>query len=85
MQPSVHITRRVAVLSVELEHLEARFAAAGSASAVDLDLYQRTANSLRRLLEAVGMQRRARDITTPSVASYVDHVNTQTIDEEAAP
>jgi hypothetical protein len=57
------ITRRVAVLSVELEHLEARFATAGSASAEDLDLYQRTANSLRRLLEAVGLQRRPRDVT----------------------
>src|SRR5262245_2792713 len=57
------ITRRVAVLSVELEHLEARFATAGSASAEDLDLYQRTANSLRRLLEAVGLQRRPVDVT----------------------
>ena len=57
------ITRRVAVLSVELEHLEARFATAGAASAEDLDLYQRTANSLRRLLEAVGLQRRPRDVT----------------------
>ena len=57
------ITRRVAVLSVELEHLEARFATAGEASAEDLDLYQRTSNSLRRLLESVGLQRRPRDVT----------------------
>jgi hypothetical protein len=57
------ITRRVAVLSVELEHLEARFATAGAASAEELDLYQRTANTLRRLLEAVGLQRRPRDVT----------------------
>jgi hypothetical protein len=78
------ITRRVAVLSVELENLEARFATAGSASADDLDLYQRTANSLRRLLEAVGLQRRAKDVT-PSVADYLDHINKQTIDQEAAP
>ena len=41
--------------------------------------------ALRRLLEAIGITRRARDITTPSVADYVDHINTQTIDEEAAP
>jgi hypothetical protein len=78
------ITRRVAVLSVELENLEARFATAGSASADDLDLYQRTANSLRRLLEAVGLQRRAKDVT-PSVADYLDHINRQTIDQEAVP
>ena len=78
------ITRRVAGLSVELENLEARFATAGSASAEDLDLYQRVANSLRRLLEAVGLQRRPRDVT-PSVADYLDHMNKQTIDEKAAP
>jgi hypothetical protein len=68
------IVRRVAVLSVELEHLEARFATAGEASAEDLDLYQRTANSLRRLLEAVGLQRRTRDVT-PTVADYLKHVD----------
>jgi hypothetical protein len=69
------ITRRVAVLSVELENLEARFATAGSATADDLDLYQRTANSLRRLLEAVGLHRRAKDITPPSVSDYLSHIN----------
>jgi hypothetical protein len=68
------IVRRVAVLSVELEHLETRFATAGEANAADLDLYQRTANSLRRLLEAVGLQRRPRDVT-PSVADYLEHLN----------
>jgi hypothetical protein len=56
------IIRRCAVLTVELEHLEFLFATAGEATADQLDLYQRTANSLRRLLEAVGLQRRARDI-----------------------
>jgi hypothetical protein len=78
------ITRRVAVLSVELENLEARFATAGSATTEDLDLYQRTANSLRRLLEAVGLQRRARDVTPPSIKDYVAHVEQRTIDGEAA-
>jgi hypothetical protein len=68
------ITRRVAVLSVELENLEARFATAGAASPDDLDLYQRTANSLRRLLEAVGLQRRAKDVT-PDPLSYAREVN----------
>ena len=64
------ITRRIAVLSVELENLEMRFANAGSASAVDLDLYQRVANTLRRLLEAIGLQRRAKDITPPDALHY---------------
>ena len=56
------IIRRAAVLTTELEQLEVRFATAGEASADDLDAYQRCANSLRRLLEAVGLQRRARDV-----------------------
>jgi hypothetical protein len=56
------IIRRAAVLTTELERMESKFALAGEASADDLDAYQRCANSLRRLLEAVGLQRRARDV-----------------------
>jgi hypothetical protein len=56
------IVRRAAVLTTELELLEAKFAAAGSASSDDLDLYARTSGNLRRLLEAIGLQRRPRDI-----------------------
>jgi hypothetical protein len=51
------IVRRVATLTVELERMEAVFAVAGEAQPNQLDLYQRTANSLRRLLEAIGLQR----------------------------
>ena len=56
------IVRRACVLTVELERLEKKFALAGEASADDIDLYQRVANSLRRLLEAVGIRRRPRDV-----------------------
>jgi hypothetical protein len=56
------IIRRAATLTVELERLEAKFALAGEASVQDLDAYQRGANTLRRLLGAVGLQRRAREI-----------------------
>lgn len=76
------IVRRAAVLTTELEMLETRFALAnGEASADALDLYQRTANSLRRLLEAIGLQRRTRNVT-PSVADYVRRINEQ--NEDAA-
>ena len=51
------IIRRACVLTVELEQLEVRFATAGQSSPEDLDLYQRTAGGLRRLLEAIGIQR----------------------------
>jgi hypothetical protein len=56
------IIRRASVLTVELERLEAKFASAGEADVDGLDLYQRTAGNLRRLLEAVGIQRRSKDI-----------------------
>jgi hypothetical protein len=56
------IIRRAAVLTVELERLEAKFAAAGQADIEDLDCYARIASNLRRLLESVGLRRRAKDI-----------------------
>jgi hypothetical protein len=64
------IVRRAATLTVELERLEAVFAVAGEAQADQLDLYQRTANSLRRLLESVGIERRPRDVT-PTLSQYL--------------
>jgi hypothetical protein len=64
------IIRRASVLTVELEQLEAKFATAGQSSSEDLDLYQRTAGGLRRLLEAIGIQRRPRDVT-PTLDQYL--------------
>jgi hypothetical protein len=58
------IVRRAAVLTTELEMLEGRFATAGQANTADLDAYQRAANSLRRLLESVGLERRAKPVPT---------------------
>jgi hypothetical protein len=56
------LIRRAAVLTTELERMERQFALDEQASPNDLETYQRCANSLRRLLEAVGLQRRARDV-----------------------
>jgi hypothetical protein len=56
------IIRRAAVLTTELEQIEVRFAL-NQARENDLDLYQRTAGNLRRLLEAVGLQRRPREVS----------------------
>jgi hypothetical protein len=64
------IVRRAATLTIELERLEAKFST-GQAPPGDLDLYQRTANSLRRLLEAVGLKRVARDVTPPDANLYL--------------
>jgi hypothetical protein len=63
------IVRRAAVLTVELERLESAFAE-GKGTPSDLDLYQRTAGNLRRLLEAVGLERRTRDVT-PDLQTYL--------------
>ena len=66
------LIRRAAVITTELEQLEARFAQAGIADPGDLSLYFSGANNLRRLLETVGLRRRSRDIT-PSLAEYLDN------------
>lgn len=65
------IIRRAATLTVELERMEDRFATAGETSDTDLDLYQRMANSLRRLLESIGLQRRPRTVNEPSLADIL--------------
>ncbi len=64
------IIRRAAVLTTELERMEQKFALAGQASPEALDIYARVAANLRRLLEAVGLQRRSKDVT-PSLAEYL--------------
>jgi hypothetical protein len=69
--PERSIIRRAATLTVELERMESDFALAGEAQPDQLELYQRTANSLRRLLEAVGLERRAKTIV-PSLSEYLE-------------
>jgi hypothetical protein len=49
-------------LTVELERIEAKFAVGEGDG--DLDIYQRTAGNLRRLLESIGLQRRSREVQT---------------------
>lgn len=66
------IIRRIATIEVELEWLERRFALSGDEGASPdlLDLYSRSTNTLRRLLEVIGVRydpRRAHDVTAPSL------------------
>jgi hypothetical protein len=61
-------------LTVELERLEAKFATAGEADANELDLYARVAANLRRLLEAVGLQRRPKDISVPTLSDIAREI-----------
>jgi hypothetical protein len=55
------LAKRAAVLVTELERREAVFAQEGQASDEALAIYQTTVNTLRRTLEALGLERRARD------------------------
>jgi hypothetical protein len=73
------IIRRAAVLTTELERLEVKFASAGEASTEDLDTYSRVSANLRRLLEAVGLQRRPRDVT-PTLDSIMREGSTGQVD-----
>jgi hypothetical protein len=47
-----------------------RFATDGQATTSGLDLYIRGAGNLRRLLEAIGLQRRCKDVT-PSLGELL--------------
>jgi hypothetical protein len=68
-QASRSLIRRAAVLSVELEHLELKFAQQ-EATAAQLELYARLSNTLRRLLQTIGTERVPRDVT-PSLSEYI--------------
>lgn len=74
------IIRRASTMTVELERLEAKFALAGEADANELDLYSRIAANLRRQLESVGLERRAKQVTTKSVREIIDEVNSENND-----
>lgn len=64
------LVRRAATLTIELERLELRFHMNDGAKRWELEAYQRSANTLRRLLQAIGLQRRMRDVT-PTLDEYL--------------
>jgi hypothetical protein len=58
------LIRRAAMITLQLELLDAKFAKnGGEASALDLTRYQQATNSLLKILMALGLQKRARDIS----------------------
>lgn len=62
------LIRRGATLSVELEMMEGRLS---EGLPVDLDLYGRLASHQRRILESLGLQRTAKDVTPPDLKTYL--------------
>lgn len=67
------LVKRSAMLTLQLEFMEASFAEQdGVATETQIASYQRVVNTLRRTLESVGLQRRARDVT-PDPLTYAKH------------
>ena len=58
------LCKRAAGLEAELEQLEGRLSLGQE---VDLDCYGRAASHLRRMLETLGLERKARDVTPDGV------------------
>lgn len=72
-----------ASINVECERLEAKWAANGGSTLEELEVFQRASNSLRRLVQALGLQRRAKDVT-PSLDQYLNHLRKNNDDENEA-
>lgn len=76
------LVRRAAMLCLQLEMMEARWAQnEGEASAKQIETYQRVTGALRRVLETLGLQRRARDIT-PDPLTYARRYDREAEDVE---
>jgi hypothetical protein len=75
------IVRRAAIIQIELELRELRFADE-EPSYLQLEQYSRISGNLRRMLESLGLERRAKDVTPPSVDAYLEHVKQQQVAAE---
>jgi hypothetical protein len=69
---------RAAAATVELERLEARFAAADKTDPAEVDVYVRSVGHLRRLLETIGLPRTTHRAPAPgdtelSLADFIRH------------
>jgi hypothetical protein len=60
-EAQLSLVRRAATLEVELELLEGKMSLGES---VDLDVFGRSASHLRRILESIGIERRAKPVKT---------------------
>jgi hypothetical protein len=64
------VVRHVALIGSMIEDLGARWLAG---EGIDPVMFATLSNAERRLYEAVGLQRRAKNVTPPSVADYLKH------------
>lgn len=61
------LCRRAATLEIQLEQIEAKMSE-GKDAPLDIEIYGRCASHLRRILETLGLDRKARDVG-PSLAA----------------
>jgi hypothetical protein len=66
-QAQLSLIKRASAIELELEQMEGRLS---KGEQVDLDTFTRAASHLRRLLEALGLRRQARDVT-PSLTDIL--------------
>jgi len=66
-EAQLSLIKRASTIEVELEQVEGRLSSGRDA---DLDLYTRSTSHLRRILETLGIERRARDVT-PTLGEYL--------------
>ena len=82
-QAELAILRRSSVIIVQLERMERDFALSEEAPSVsELEIYQRMANTMRRLLEAVGLERRPRDVTPTPHLRHSLHARAELTEEQ---
>ena len=63
-EAQLSLCRRIATTEVELERLEAKMSEGDDS--VDLDLFNRLAGNLRRMLESIGLERRQKPVNDGS-------------------
>ena len=73
-QARLQLIRRLAALSVQLEQLEAKLA---EGAEIDITEYTVLTSTLVRVVSRLGLERRSRDVTPPSVADYLKHKQQQ--------
>jgi hypothetical protein len=75
-EAEVSLIKRVSTLELECEQMEGKLS---MGLEIDLDLYQRTANSMRRILESLGLKRVPRNVT-PSLEGYAQELDSENED-----
>jgi hypothetical protein len=66
--------RQATAIEAELERLQSRLS---RGEEVDLEAFARVSGHLRRMWETLGIERKQRDVTTPTVEDYLKHKNNE--------